>query len=99
MEEGQSTPIVAVVLLLAMLLVLGIGRLGAEAVARAEAQAAADAAALAGAAGGEPAARATAADNGATLVAYREQGAQVQVTVRERGQEAAATAEAVVIPR
>jgi hypothetical protein len=98
MEEGQSTPIVAAALVLAMLLVLALGRLGAEVVGRAEAQAAADAAALAGAVGGEPAARATAADNGAVLVIYREAGAQVQVTVRERGREATATAEAVIVP-
>ena len=98
MEDGQSTPIVAAVLLLAMLLVLGLGRMGAEAVARAEAQAAADAAALAGAVAGEPAARATAAANGATLVAYREHGSQVQVTVRERGHDAVATAEGVIVP-
>jgi len=97
-EEGQSTPLMAALLVLAMVVALAMGRLGAGVVARAEARAAADATALAGAASGEPEAREIAAGNGATVVAYRQDGGQVQVTVRKRGQQATATAELVVVP-
>jgi hypothetical protein len=80
-EGGQVVPLVALVVVLVGLLCLGLGRLGGSAAASARAQTAADAAALAGAGGGERAARELARANGATVVGYRAEGAEVEVTV------------------
>jgi hypothetical protein len=81
-ERGQVLPLVAVVLVLAGTLAMVIGRLSGAAVERARARTAADAAALAGAAEGESAARAVAAANGGTVVAYRTLGSDVALVVR-----------------
>lgn len=81
-ERGSVTPLVALVMLAVGGLCLGLGRLGADAVSSARARTAADAAALAGAAEGEDAARSLAEANGATLVEFRSEGAEVQVRAR-----------------
>lgn len=83
-QQGQAALLAVAVLLLTGLVVAGLGRLGATAALGAQAQAAADAAALAGADAGPDASARAAADNGATLVEYRSDGLEVQVTV-ERG--------------
>jgi zinc D-Ala-D-Ala carboxypeptidase len=84
-ERGSITPLLALVVLAMGGLALGLGRLGGDAVAAARAAAAADAAALAGAAAGEEAAREAADANGASVVAYRPDGAEVEVVVEHRG--------------
>jgi len=92
-SRGQATPLWAVVLVVAGLLLVPTGLLIRAAVDRAEARSAADAAALAGALEGEAAARAVATDNGARLVAYAEQGDLVEVTVVVGDRRATARAE------
>ena len=72
----------AVVMALVGLLVVGVGRIGAEVIGRARAQAAADAAALAGAMRGRSAAEQFAAQNGARIVTYTEVAGDVRVEVR-----------------
>lgn len=97
-SRGQATPLWAVVLVLAGLLLVPVGLLVGAAVERAQARSAADAAALAGALEGEPAARAVAADNGARLVAYEEGGDVVEVTVVVGDRRATARAERRLVP-
>ncbi len=91
-ERGSVTPLVALVMVAVGGLCVGLGRLGGDAVAVARAQTAADAAALAGAADGEDAARSLANANGAVLVAFRAEGAEVQVRTRVGDAEAEARA-------
>lgn len=83
-ERGQALPLVLVAVLLAVATMLAVGALAKRAVGDARARTAADAAALAGAAEGEAAARSIAADNGAQLVAYAEDGPRVRVEVSVR---------------
>lgn len=92
-SRGQATPLWALVLVLAGLLLVPVGLLIRAAVDRAEARSAADAAALAGALEGEPAARSVAAENGARLTSYAEQGDLVEVTVVVGDRRATARAE------
>lgn len=80
-ERGQATPLVAVALLLAAVVLVGLAALGAGAIDAARARTAADAAALAGAADGRGAAAALAKVNGGRLDAYLADGAEVTVTV------------------
>lgn len=80
-SRGQATPLWAVVLVLAGLLLVPTGLVIRTLTERAQAQTAADAAALAGALEGEAAARRIATDNGARLVAYRADGPTVEVIV------------------
>lgn len=82
----------AVALLLAGLVGMGLVRVASAAARQGAAQAAADAAALAGAAEGADAAEAVAAANEAQVVAYRGDGADVVVTVERRGHQAMARA-------
>lgn len=77
-ERGQVAPVVALLMVVAGLACLGLGRFGGAAVDLAQARTAADAAALAGAAAGEPAARQLAEANGATLSAYEAAGIDVR---------------------
>ena len=91
-ERGSILPLVALVVLATGGLVVGLGRLGADAVARTRASAAADAAALAGAAEGRDAAVDLARANGGRLVAYAADGEDVEVVVRVAGAEAIARA-------
>ena len=80
-ERGSALPLLVVAVVLGGVLALQMGRLGGAAGSRARAQTAADAAALAGAADGEPAARALAEVNGATLVGFEERGLDTRVVV------------------
>ncbi|HUR18480.1 MAG TPA: pilus assembly protein TadG-related protein [Acidimicrobiales bacterium] len=89
-ERGQVLPFTAVMVMLAGLACLFLGRIGGAAVARAQAVTAADAAALAGAAGGREAARASAAANGARLTRYEEFGTDARVVVELGGARASA---------
>jgi hypothetical protein len=91
-ERGQVLPFIALVIVVAGMAAVAIGRLGQGAVDRARARTAADAAALAGAADGEAAARRFAAANGGILLSFRAEGADVEVAVRVRNAEATARA-------
>lgn len=91
-QRGQVLPLLAVVVALAALMVLGLGRLGSVVVARAEAQTAADAAALAGAIYGRPTADGVAAANGGRLVFWLAAGQEVEVVADVRGERARARA-------
>jgi hypothetical protein len=91
-ERGQVLPLVALLVVLAGVACLGLGRIGGAAVARAQAVTAADAAALAGAADGRAAALDAAAWNGGHLVTFEELGTDVRVRVELRGARASARA-------
>ena len=95
-DRGQATPLWAVVLVLAGLLLVPTGMLVRATVERAEARSAADAAALAGALEGEAVARSVAEANDAELVAYVERGDLVEVTVVVGDRRATARAERTV---
>ena len=92
-ERGQATPLWAVVIALAALLLVPTGLLIRATVERADARSAADAAALAGALAGEGEARAVAEANGARVVSYDEQHDLVEVTVVVGDRRATARAE------
>ena len=92
-ERGQATPLWAVVIALAALLLVPTGLLIRATVERADARSAADAAALAGALAGEAEARAVAEANGARVVSYDEQHDLVEVTVVVGDRRATARAE------
>lgn len=91
-EDGQVVPVMAVALLLAGALGLGLVQLAGEAARRAAAQAAADAVALAGAAGGEEAARGVAHENHARVIDLTLAPGEATVTVELRGRSATARA-------
>lgn len=78
-QRGQATPLLALLVLATGGLVLGVAHFGATVSHAAQSQAAADAAALAGAAEGRSAAEQLAAANGASVLAYREGGREVEV--------------------
>ena len=92
-ERGQAAPLVAALLAVTFLCCFVLVELGTAATERARARTAADAAALAGAAEGEPAARRFAVENGGELVAFRDDGVGVDVTVVVGGARASARAE------
>ncbi len=81
-QRGSVLPLVALLIVAVGGLCVGLGRLGGDAVQAAQARTAADAAALAGAAEGEAAAREVAGANGAVLVAYVQDGLDVEVRAR-----------------
>jgi nitrous oxide reductase accessory protein NosL len=91
-QRGQALPLLTVVVALAALVVIGLGRLGGMVVARAEAQTAADAAALAGAVHGRAAAERLATANGGRLVTWEAAGPEAEVVVAVRGEAARARA-------
>lgn len=91
-QRGQIVPLLAVALVLFGVVALGLVRLSATVTHRSSAQAAADAAALAGAVDGPDAAREVADANDAQVVAYAQDGVDVQVTVERRGVRATARA-------
>ena len=91
-ERGSVIPLVALMVVAAGGLCLGLARLGGDAVEAAQAQTAADAAALAGAAEDEDAASEVAEANGAELVSFVQEGLEVQVQARVGGAEAVARA-------
>lgn len=92
-DRGQATPLWAVVVALAALLLVPTGLLIRAAVERAGARNAADAAALAGALAGEVEARRVATRNDARLVAYEARHGLVEVTVVVGDRRATARAE------
>ena len=96
--RGQATPLWAIVLVLAALLLVPMGLLARAAIERAEAQSAADAAALAGALEGESEARAIARMNGARVERYRLVGDTVEVVVVVGGRRATARAVREEVP-
>ena len=81
-QRGSVLPLVALLVVAAGGLCVGLGRLGSDAVEAAQARTAADAAALAGAAEGEGLARDVAEDNGAVLVSFVREGLDVEVRAR-----------------
>ncbi len=91
-QRGSVLPLVALLIVAAGGLCVGLGRLGGDAVQAAQARTAADAAALAGAAEGEGVARDVADDNGAVLVAFVQDGLDVEVRARVGDAEAVARA-------
>lgn len=91
-SRGQATPLWAIVLVLAALLLVPVALLARATIERAEAQNAADAVALAGALEDEDAARAIARQNGARVASYFQDGATVEVTVVVGGRRASARA-------
>lgn len=95
-ELAQATPLVAIALLLAALLLVPLAWLARATIERSAAQNAADAAALAGALAGEDEARAIAAANGARLTGYERRGNWIEVEVVVGDRRATARAERVV---
>ena len=92
-DRGQATPLWAIVLVLAALLLVPMGLVARATIERSHAQSAADAAALAGAFAGEAEARAIAALNDARLEEYRQLGEDiVEVVVIVGGRRATARA-------
>jgi len=93
-EEGQATPLMAALVVLAGLVALAVAGAGGGAVDAARARTAADAAALAGAAEGRPAAAMVAGDNGGRLVVFQSLGTDVIVVVEVGGARARSRARA-----
>ena len=91
-QTGQVVPVMAVGLLLAAVVGLGVVRLAVAAAHRSAAQAAADAAALAGAEDGEEGAEAAATANGAVLITFVQDDIDVEVEITRRGHTASARA-------
>ncbi|MGI9608208.1 MAG: pilus assembly protein TadG-related protein [Acidimicrobiales bacterium] len=92
-ERGQAAMGALLWIGFAVLVLLGVGRLGEAAVDAARAASAADAAALAGAAHSDAAATDVARQNGATIVSIERDGNEFQVRVRVGGAVADARAE------
>lgn len=80
-DRGQVMPLMLAVVALSVVVLLALVPLAQAAGERARARTAADAAALAGAAEGEAAARQIATANGAELIAWRAEGADVWIEV------------------
>jgi hypothetical protein len=91
-ESGQAVPLLLGVLAVALVMVVAVGRVGEAAVHAARARTAADAAALAGVRDGRRGAERAAADNGGTVVWFRQDGADVTVRVAVGGAAAEARA-------
>lgn len=98
-DRGQATPLVAIALLLAALLLVPLSLLARATIERSAAQNAADAAALAGAREGEDEARSIAAANGARLESYERNGAVIEVVVTVGDRRATARAERSTVVR
>jgi hypothetical protein len=81
-QRGQTTPLLALVVLVAGGIIFGLARFGAVTVHLARAQSAADAAALAGAAEDRRAADDLARANGGEVSTYEQDGRDVEVRVR-----------------
>jgi hypothetical protein len=97
-DRGQATPMMAAAVGLVALMLLAIGPMGRALTDRAQARTAADAAALAGAAEGEETARTVAGRNGAELVSFEREGAEVTVEVSVDGVSAHSRARARQVP-
>jgi|APSaa5957512493_1039668.scaffolds.fasta_scaffold01338_3 uncharacterized membrane protein len=97
-DRGQTLPLMALLVLLAVGLAILAAELGAVAVERAQARTAADAAALAAATDRvdpEKAAHLMATSNGATLESFRRDGFEVVIVVRVGRARATAKAQSV----
>jgi len=81
-ERGQAVPLVAVVVVIAVVLTAAMGHFGRDVVDAGRARTAADAAALAGVEGGRAASARLAAEHGAELVAWSRSGDDRAITVR-----------------
>lgn len=81
-DAGQVLPLVAVLILLAALSIVLVGRVGSRLSEQARARTAADAVALAGAADGRAGAELVARENGAAIIGWFPSGDGVQVAVR-----------------
>jgi hypothetical protein len=81
-DGGQVAPLLALVVVVAVVVALGLGRLGAVVVDRAAARTAADAAALAGVDGGRAAADQLARANHGVVEQFVVVGPDTEVTVR-----------------
>ena len=97
-ERGSVVPLLALAVLLAGAVAMGLARVASAASARAQARTAADAAALAGSAEGADSARRLASVNGADLLEFRRLGPDVRVTVRVRESTASARASSGPVP-
>ena len=98
-EGGQVLPLTLLVVVLAAVITIAIGRLGNDAVESARATTAADAAALAGVIDGDGAARKVAEANGAQLLRFeRLPNGDIRVVVRHGRTEASARARASARP-
>lgn len=93
-DDGQAVPLAVAMMAVACVALIALVPVGRALHHRAQARTAADAAALAGAAEGEQAAEALAAENGGDLVGFERQGDEVVVTVQVGGVAAAARARA-----
>jgi hypothetical protein len=91
-DGGQATPLVALIVVTALLAALLVARVGGAMVDQARARNAADAAALAGVTGGKTSAERLAGNNHGQLEHFVTDGREVEVTVRVG--EARATARA-----
>jgi hypothetical protein len=91
-DAGQAVVLVLAVAVVIVVCMVAVGRFGNRVVRIEQAQVAADTAALAGVDGGRAAAATFAAANGGTLVAFRELGDDVLVTVVVDGVRATARA-------
>lgn len=80
-DRGQAVLLMAVVVVFAALVAVGVAQAGAVVLQRQRAQTAADAAALAGLDGGRTASARLASLNGAALVSFDRQGSFVTVVV------------------
>ena len=80
-ERGQATPLVLVVVVLAVVVTFAVAHLGRSVVDAGRARTAADAAALAGVEGGRDAAARLAAEHGAAILSWSASGPSDAVTV------------------
>ena len=81
-DHGQAVMLMLSIVALIGLLTVGVAKVGALLVEQSRARTAADAAALAGVSGGPAIAAAVAAADGATLLSFRREEADVVVVVR-----------------
>jgi hypothetical protein len=95
-ERGQTLPLVALLLAVAVAVMLAIANLSTAAVEASRAASAADAAALAGVLGDRAASDAVARANSAELLSFEREGDVVEVEIERSGRRASARAGAVV---
>jgi len=81
-DRGQVTPLLALLVVVAAIVVLGVAQFGAVVIDRAQARTAADAAALAAVDGGRDAADRLAAANHGVVERFVASGGDTEVTVR-----------------
>lgn len=94
-ERGSATMPLVGVMIVASVVVAGMGRLGEAVVARARVDAVGDLVALAGATGGQDGATEVATSNGAAVVSFGTRGNTTVVTVQRNGTTTVAAARVV----